>query len=191
MRIIAYDTSLVNLGYAYGSIVGGKLVVERAGTFQPDKFIKATGMFDFDDTTTSRQYAVAHFVKISTEAYCPIGIVGETSFYNGSNPSTLINQSKGLGLLEKLTHGYLLSTRSPFEPLFLQPNVIKRDLGLDKTEFKDKTKIDEYIYKHIESGDITYLSDDDLPENQLDHANDAVAMLYGLYLRILRLDMIE
>ncbi len=191
MRIIAFDPSLVNLGYAYGHLIDGKLVVERVGTFQPDKFLKATNMFDTGDVTTDRQMAVEYFIKIALENFRPIAIVGETSFYNGCNPSTIINQSKGLGLIERVTREYLLKLNGPFELALYQPNVIKRTLGLDKEEFKDKTMIDKYLIRHANNGTIKYLNEESMPENQLDHGNDAVAMLYTLVTNILKIDLIE
>lgn len=191
MRIFAVDPSLVNLGFAYGRIIQGKLVVEKAGTFQPDKFLNQTGMFDTGDITTDRMLAVEHFLKTCIYSYYPVAISGETSFYNGCNPSTIINQSKGLGTIERVLRTYLREQSSPFELALYQPNNIKRWLGLTKDEFKDKTAIDRHILKHVEDGTITYVAERHMPENQLDHANDAVAMLYVLYRQIVIQDLIE
>lgn len=191
MRIMAYDPSLVNLGYAYGTIINGSLVVERSGTFQPDKFLKATGLFDTGDVTTDRQLAVEHFITIGLSQYRPEALLIESSFYNGVNPATIINQSKGLGLIEKLLFSYLRDIHSPFELVKLSPNVIKRDLGLSKEEFSDKTAIDTHIYRRIDEGKIEYTDATCLPKEQLDHANDAVAMLYCLATRMLSLQLIE
>lgn len=193
MRIMAYDPSLVYLGYAYGHILNGALVIEAAGTFRPDKFLKTTGMFDVGDVTTDRQLAVEHFITTALSGFKPVAISGETSFYNGCNPSTIINQSKGLGLIEKLCRTYLTDIRSPFELALYQPNVIKSTLGLDKSkdEFKDKLAINRHIYRHIKEGSISYLNDEYLPDKQLDHANDAVAMLYTIMTRILRLELTD
>lgn len=191
MRIIAYDPSLSNLGFAYGRILDGVLIVEKCGTFQPEKFLKATGEFNCGDLTTDRQFAVEHFMNISLSQYKPSAIVGETSFYNGCNPSTIINQSKGLGLIERIARKYLLDIRSPFELVLYQPNVIKATLGLERDEFKDKLKINEHLNRRIAASEIVYVHDEHLPHNQLDHANDAVAMLYTLMIKMGLLDILK
>lgn len=191
MRIMSVDPSLVNLGYAYGEINDGILEVHASGTFLVDKYLNITGNFNTGDIDTDRQLAVEHFLNVALANWMPVAISGESSFYNGLNPNTIIKQSKGLGLIERVLRSYITRNKLPFELELYTPNSIKGTLGLTKDEFKDKDKINLHINKHILEGDIKYLDTKHLPENQLDHANDAVAMMYKLYTRIINCDLIE
>jgi len=186
MKIAAFDPSLVNLGHAYGEMVGDILYIRKVGTFQPDKYIKRTGRFDCTDVDVGRQMAVRYFLQEALHTFVPVAISGESIFYNGQNPKTLINQSKSLGLISLTLSQYLEEIHSPFGVMLYQPNVIKTEVGLIRgvDDFKDKTMINKYLYSHIKAGRIVYDNESDLPDNQLDHANDAAAMLYVLSQRI-------
>ncbi len=191
MRVMAFDPSLLNLGYVYGHLIDGKLLIEKCGTFQPDKFLRKTGMFNTGHKTTNRQLAVEHFMTLALWTFEPKAVSGETCFFNGLNPDTIFQQGKGIGLIERIIRTYLTTIKSPFELVLYPPNVIKRTLGLDKLEFKDKTMINKHIEKHIKAGTITYMDKEHLPSNQLDHANDAVAMAYTLCVNITKINLIE
>lgn len=185
MRLIAFDTSLLNLGYAYGYIQDGKLYVECVGTFDPDSVLKQIGHAGWDvEDDTLRMRLVRDFVLLSSQSYLPDCIILERPYFNGRNPKSLMSQSKALGVIDESSFLYNTTKGSGIHTTIYQPIYIKQSVGVKSTEFKDKIGIDRAIERRLEDGTLVYLNVEDEPQFQKDHGNDAVAMIYTKYKEI-------
>ena len=182
MRLAAFDTSLRQLGVAYGYLNEDfKLVIEATGTFDPDSVVRYTGIASWElDHDIIRMNLMRDYLKISTLSYKPDAMVIERPFFNGKNPKSLISQSKAWGLLDEALHEYTMNEGSGQHTIVYQPIYIKQMSGVKSSEYKDKNAMANAIERHVEKGNVIFLNESDLPEHNKDHSWDAICMLITL-----------
>lgn len=185
IRLVAYDPSLINLGYAYGYVEEGVLYVSCVGTFNTDSINKRVGLVVAEaDQDVDRGRILGDFLTTSLEGWKPHGVALESAFFNKVNPKSLISQSKASGIIQYVIDAYNVKFSGRMQASIYAPNFIKEQVGVSSGEFKDKTAINRAIMARVKEGKLVYLNESDYPDKHKDHTNDAVAMLYTKYLEL-------
>lgn len=180
IRVVAFDTSLKNLGVACGNIYlaeDNKVVVTTATTYYIDELL---GKFPDEALLTKRTQLVDKVktlaVKIITE-FNPHFVVAEKPIFK-MNPETYANQWEGVCALRIAT---LECSKNPvleliYDVEFFHPGHVKDTLGVAGNN-GDKNLITQGLLEKIKTGQLVYLDEEHHPDKLDDHANDAVTML--------------
>jgi Holliday junction resolvasome RuvABC endonuclease subunit len=186
VKVVAFDPSLINLGFACGISTPDGLVIDVAQTFKIDQLITKHGggrNWDMSDNLVRMQWAIK-VVEYCMEHYAPDVVVLEDPIFNKRNPDSLIVQSRGLGIIESAIAKYYLSQGLTPNQTNYKPNVIKQGVGVEKGRYNDKQAITDALNDLMSTEQLRYVNEAFEPNKVDDHTNDAVAMVYNKHVEI-------
>lgn len=186
VRLLAFDPSLINLGFSCGVSDGKRLLVENAQTFKIDQLITSLGSTNVweRELNLERMQHTMRVVDYTLKVFKPDIVVLEDPIYNKRNPDSLITQSRCLGIIEQRIAEYYLGINKLPSHANYKPNVIKQAVGVPRGRFKEKEAITECLLELMVQDKLAYLNDEHKPDCVDDHANDSVAMLYTKHLEV-------